>query len=63
VGLTETKGMLWSCFIAAAMFFLVYFMLRGKLYNDALWLGFLSFLLTRGVVELWWIRHNTAICS
>lgn len=62
VGLTATKGMLWSCFIAAAVFFIIYFALMDSLSNDALWLSFLAFLFIRGVVALWWMRRKIDIC-
>lgn len=61
VGLTETKGMLWACFIAAGMFFASYFILKDFLFNDALWISFLLFLLIRGVVELLWASRKVEL--
>ncbi len=51
VGLTRTRPMLVAMACAAILFFAVYFLLGGMLGNNALWLAFDSYLLTRGVVE------------
>ena len=55
IGLTLSRGMLCSCFIAALVFFAVWFALSPVWGNHALWLALLLFLLTRGVVQtIWW---------
>ena len=51
IGLTATRGMLLSSTIATVLFFVVYLLLRPAMGNHALWLAFLVFLLTRGVVQ------------
>ncbi len=51
VGITHTHGMLWACFLAALVFFAVWFALKGSWGNHALWLALNLFLLTRGLVQ------------
>lgn len=51
IGMTRAKGMLMACFVAAVVFFALWFWLSPTLHNDALWLAFLSFLAMRGVVQ------------
>ena len=50
IGLTRTKEMFLSCFIGAAVFFTLYFILFPSLGNNALWIALLSYLLLRGIV-------------
>lgn len=50
VGLTRTRGMLVSMAVSMVVFYALYFILVDKWGNDALWLAFLSYLLTRGLV-------------
>ena len=50
IGATATRGMLASMAVAAACFFALYFGLRASLGNHALWLAFIAYLATRGVV-------------
>ena len=50
IGATATRGMLASMAVAAACFFALYFGLRGAMGNHALWLAFLTYLVTRGLV-------------
>ena len=50
VGLTRTRGMLVSMAVSMVVFYTIYFSLVNKWGNDALWLAFLSYLLTRGLV-------------
>ena len=51
IGMTRAKGMLMACFVAAVVFFALWLWLSPTLHNDALWLAFLAFLATRGVVQ------------
>lgn len=51
IGTTLTRGMLLSSAIATAVFFAVYLLLRPALANHALWLAFILYLLTRGIVQ------------
>ncbi len=51
IGLTATKQMLYSMFIAMTGFFITYFLLRNHLNNHALWISFLFYLFTRGIVQ------------
>lgn len=61
IGLTDTKGMLFSTVIAMLSFFAVYLGFRGYLANEALWLAFLTFLLMRGLASMVWMRFFTRI--
>ena len=56
IGVTATRGMLMATFIAGVLFFLVYFCLRTKMANHALWLAFIVFLSVRGVIQSFLIR-------
>lgn len=49
IGITATRGMLVSSVLSAALFFLLYFLLRGTLDNHALWISLLCYLFARGV--------------
>lgn len=51
VGLVATRAMLISMAIAIVVFFAVYFSFVSTLANDALWLAFNVYLLTRGLVQ------------
>lgn len=51
VGATHSRVMRNSVFWATALYFAIYFSLRGLLGNDALWLAFTLFLVVRGVLE------------
>lgn len=61
IGLTDTKGMLFSTVIAMLSFFAVYLGFRGNLANEALWLAFLTFLLMRGLASMVWMRFFNRI--
>lgn len=50
-GVTCPKGMLAACFLAAVVFFALWFLLSPHLSNHALWVALLSFLAVRGVVQ------------
>lgn len=51
IGAAASKGMRNSLIISATVFFVLYFLLRGKLGNHALWLSFYAYLLTRGIYQ------------
>lgn len=51
VGVTATRALLLSAFGAAVAFFAIFFSLRATLGNHALWLAFVAFLATRGLVS------------
>ena len=57
IGLTETKGMLFSTAMAMVTFFAVYYLLWSSFGNDALWIAFLSFLGMRGIASILWARR------
>ena len=50
IGATMTRHMLLSTLLSAAVFFASYALLSSTMHNHALWLAFILFLLTRGVV-------------
>ena len=50
IGATMTRHMLLSTLLSAAVFFTTYALLSSTLHNHALWLAFILFLLTRGLV-------------
>jgi MATE family multidrug resistance protein len=51
VGLTATRGMLLSSFVAMLGFFGVWLLLRDSMGNHALWMAQLAFLALRGCVQ------------
>lgn len=51
IGITATRGMLWSCFVASVAFFAVYLLLAPIMANHALWLALLVYLALRGLVQ------------
>ena len=51
IGTTMSRGMLLSCFCSAVVFFGLWAVLAPVMQNHALWLAFLTFLLTRGGVQ------------
>ncbi len=50
IGMTETRVMRNAIFIATGLFFGLFFALRSSLGNNALWIGFLVYLLGRSVM-------------
>jgi MATE family multidrug resistance protein len=50
IGATRTRAMLYSMAIAMTIFFTLYFILTLHLGNHALWIAFLCYLVTRGIV-------------
>ena len=61
IGLTATKGMLFSTAMAMIVFFVVYYLFWNSFGNDALWIAFLSFLGMRGVASILWARRYLVI--
>jgi len=58
IGLTASRGMLLSCAIATAAFWATLYFLRPSMANHALWIAYLMFLLSRGIVQnLLFVRH------
>ena len=51
IGITETRGILYSSIIATIIFFVVFLVLRSVWHNHALWLAFILLLITRGIVQ------------
>ena len=50
IGITRTRAMLGSMAAATAVYFILYFLLQPRLGNHGLWIAFLAYLLTRGLV-------------
>lgn len=50
IGVTRTRRLLLSMAVATAVYFILYFSLHPVLGNHGLWIAFLAYLLTRGVV-------------
>lgn len=51
IGTTSTNIMLKAMVVAAGSFFLIYYGLHESLQNHALWMGFITYLALRGVVQ------------
>lgn len=58
IGMTYTRGMLYSMAGGCLVFFAVYLGTKDILRNDALWMAFLSYLFTRGIVQTLLITHK-----
>lgn len=56
IGITDSRGMLLSCFVAAIVFAIMLSLFFITMGNHALWLALLSYLLARGVMQtmLFW---------
>ena len=56
IGITDSRGMLLSCFVAAIVFAIILSLFFTSMGNHALWLALLSYLLARGVMQtmLFW---------
>ena len=61
IGLTATKGMLFSTAMAMITFFVVYYSFWNSHGNNALWIAFLSFLGMRGFASILWARRYLVI--
>ena len=59
IGATATGIMLKGMIVASASFFLIYFGLNASLGNHALWLGFITYLALRGIIQAWLVRKHT----
>lgn len=57
IGMTLTRGMLVSSFVATVFFFLFYLLLFPAWGNHGLWLAFTVYLLMRGVIQSVWFRR------
>lgn len=53
IGLVKTRLMLLTMAIAAAVFYMTYFFAYPRMGNDGLWLAFILYLFTRGLVQQW----------
>ncbi len=51
IGLTASRQMLLSMFVAAATFFIVYFIAAKPLGNHGLWFAFMCYMFIRGVIQ------------
>ena len=51
IGITDSRGMLLSCFVAAIVFAIILSLFFTTMGNHALWLALLSYLLARGVMQ------------
>lgn len=58
VGITATRGMLLSSFVAAMMFFGIYGLTADSMGNHGLWLAQTVYLSARGVVQSVWYRRR-----
>ena len=56
IGITDSRGMLLSCFVAAIVFAIMLSLFFTAMGNHALWLALLSYLLARGIMQtiLFW---------
>lgn len=57
IGMTLTRGMLVSSFVATLLFFALYVLLFPVLGNHGLWIAFMVYLLMRGVIQSFWFRY------
>ena len=51
IGLTASRQMLLSMFVAAATFFIVYFIAAKPLGNHGLWFAFMCYMFIRGIIQ------------
>lgn len=58
IGITATRGMLVSSFIAAITFFVVYLLTTGVLGNHGLWLAMIIYLAMRGILQTFWYIYS-----
>ncbi|NCC10914.1 MAG: MATE family efflux transporter [Bacteroidia bacterium] len=56
IGATATRPMLYSMFVASALFFGIYYGGCQRYANHALWLAFISYLFIRGVMQTFYSR-------
>lgn len=51
IGLTQTRALLLTMFVAMAVFYITYFIMYPALGNHGLWLAFILYLATRGLLQ------------
>ena len=51
IGATATRQMLYSMFIASAGFFMLYYLFHPSMGNHALWMAFIVYLSSRGLIQ------------
>lgn len=56
IGITQTKIMRNSIFLAAIIFYLIYYTLTPVIGNDALWLAFIMYLVGRGWIQYYFYK-------
>lgn len=56
IGATASKDMRNAMFVAIVLFFIVYYSLCNTMQNNALWLAFVVFLLSRGMMQHFFVR-------
>jgi MATE family multidrug resistance protein len=56
IGATATRQMLFSMALAAAAFFITYLLLHPLMQNHALWLAFIVYLMSRGLVQTFFAK-------
>ena len=61
IGITATRGMLFSCSIATAAFFLLHFLLFPLIGNHSLWIALLTYMALRGSLQALWLRRIQSI--
>ncbi len=61
IGLTASRGMLQSCFVASVSFFVLYFACFPWLGNHALWLALLVYLALRGLAQTWIMSKKSIV--
>lgn len=59
IGITATRGMLVSSVASAVLFFAVYIAMRQQLHNHALWIAFLTYLMSRGIMQTLIFKTST----
>ena len=57
IGITATRGMLYSSVIATLIFFVLFLLLRESWANHALWFAFVVYLLTRGLIQTAFFKY------
>lgn len=57
IGITQTKIMRNSIFLAAVLFYIIYYTLNPMLENNALWLAFLMYLIGRGWIQYYFYKR------
>ena len=61
VGITATRGMLFSSFMAAVTFFVLYAGTADVMGNHGLWLSQIAYLAMRGAVQTIWYRRKISL--